>query len=750
MAGRFAHRGGLGVNHDRPRASLAPLIAATVVAAVASQSLAAPDCWPSSDLDGHIATIDLYRNALTHGVCWPFDRGAAFGHDAVPGYAWPFELLLGALAWLAARCGAADPARVVAVATIVATAAALPPICAWAAARLTTGDRRVASHAGALIGVAFLALPNADGATGHGMGAITAMGMINQGVGWCLLAALAGRTATVDGSDPARWRIDPALAALWAAVISVHTLSAIAGAVVLAVAALRHPRLVLPSLVAGAAAAAMAVSAIVATGARQLAGPWFLHHTGTDAFLALAGPLLLDRDWRQGTAAAIQVGALAVVVAGFAVLRRSASAATAGLIVAAVALTVLAAMPIGRALLPAAAQVYRLHPPALLLLMLAGAACAPALGASLPMRGWLRRTWVGAAWTGCFASVVMGWPQPCEPTSAAVFAEVSPHIPPGSRVAFADDVGWHRYAVDRWRRVGDWRMANAFHLLFAPPTMAGLAPAAASVGIGMQYPTAAEALAEDDALQVLADYGVDRLLRTRELTGPRRGSRRPPADLAIATTAHAEIWALPTAPEVEPIVGELFALDLGTGRDQRGILAEWWTRLRAERDLPHRLVFAPAGDPECAAGFTRADLDQPPPTARLAASGAYFTSGAWMERVGRAWATALLPIARRIVERTAPVTTAPAPATCTWSDDGGVATIAGLTPGRPCLWRVAYSSGFTGDGCRVLEEVGGLTVIIPDHGIATVRFAMPALAHIGIVISVLTGLSLTALALRRR
>ncbi len=94
-----------------PGWSVAPLVAGALTVAFSCNHLVDGSLWPSSDLEGHVAMIELYRSSLAHGIVWPYDHGAAFGTDGIPYYAWPFELLLGALAQVTCMPAASSAPR---------------------------------------------------------------------------------------------------------------------------------------------------------------------------------------------------------------------------------------------------------------------------------------------------------------------------------------------------------------------------------------------------------------------------------------------------------------------------------------------------------------------------------------------------------------------------------------------------------------------------------------------------------------
>ena len=91
---------------------------------------------PSSDLEGHVAAVELFRQGLTHGLLWPFDRRSAGGCDAAAFYAWPCELGMAGVAQLLVLIGVAHAARWVVMVALVGGVCALPLSAASCARRL--------------------------------------------------------------------------------------------------------------------------------------------------------------------------------------------------------------------------------------------------------------------------------------------------------------------------------------------------------------------------------------------------------------------------------------------------------------------------------------------------------------------------------------------------------------------------------------------------------------------------------------
>ncbi len=505
-----------------PAPALAPLLAAGVLLAIGVDRLVRGGTWPSSDLDSHVATIDLYRRALLDGVVWPYDRSAAFGHDGTPYYGWWCELALGALAVLVGKLGAAAPAALVAMGAIVAALAALPLAAAWCARQVvpaaTPAARRHVLHAGALAAFAWLACPNTDLISGTGLDGAVRMGMLNQAIGWVLLLLLAGCCARAVAAPRAQ-RVHLPLVLCVAALLMSHAQTALAAALVLAVAAWRRPLVLLASGALGVLLAAGSLSALVVLADRLVPlYPWH-HLSGYDPLLALLGPLLLGGD-ATAFPAALLLPALLLGAAAHA-WRRPGPLRTlvwSGLLVSACAW-----LPLLRALMPPGSQPYRFASLGLLLLLVAGGAQvavrydwwtdASAAGCAAPRWAWRGRPWPSnSPARGRSMTPRTAWTR--SPVNSAS-ARTAPLVPPGSRVLAGDTVGWHRWAVDALKGPAGWATLNAAHSGSAPPTLASGCGAAASLELAPMYPGWAAAMPSGCAVAVLGDLGVTHLLRFR-------------------------------------------------------------------------------------------------------------------------------------------------------------------------------------------------------------------------------------------
>ncbi len=748
-----------------PAPALAPLIAAGVILAIGVDRLARGGTWPSSDLDSHVATVDLYRRSLLDGVVWPYDRSAACGHDGTPYYGWWCELALGALAVLAGKLGAAAPAALVAMGAVVAALTALPLAAAWCARQLvpaaTPDARRHVLHAGALAAFAWLACPNTDLISGTGLDGAVRMGMVNQAIGWVLLLLLAGCCARAVAA-PSAQRLHAPLALCVAALLLCHAQTALAAALVLAVAAWRRPLVLLVSGVVGVLLAAGSLSALVVLADRLVPiYPWH-HFSGYDPLLAVLGPLLLGEDASAFPAALLVPGLLLGAAAH--AWRRPGPLRTlvwAGLLVSACAW-----LPLLRALMPPGSQPYRFASLGLLVLLVAGAAHLAT------QRGWwlvrvrpaVRWVALGVIWAALAVQIACAWPVDAdEDTPEAVAHELgvgtaAALVPPGSRVLAADTTGWHRWAVDALKGSAGWSTLNAAHSPSAPPTLAAGCSAAASLDLSPMYPGWGPVMPAAVAVAVLRDLGVTHLLR---LSAPgqvtaQAASDTPlpalPTDLRLAaTTPHARVWTLAAPAAPLAAVPALVGLDLGGRRDLRLLAAEWWTRIRARHALAVRLVLAPAGDPLLVAALSAAPGD---------ASGSSILALAWdglpalrsaqILRDGGSTNTLASAFVARLAPAeaflralpTQPTVPSSSPAAA-WSADGCSARLTGLVPGQPYLWRTSFSPGFASPQGRILEEVSGLTVVVSTGTTMEVRFSrMTPLILFATALSALTAIAL--------
>ncbi|HEX3133747.1 MAG TPA: hypothetical protein VHX44_09230, partial [Planctomycetota bacterium] len=274
---------------------MAALIAGVISATLGSYYLAQGSAWPSSDLDGHIATIELYRTSLEQGVFWPYDRTAAFGCDGIAYYGWFFDIMLGFVALVLQHLGVVSSAACTVIGTILAALALLPLTASWTAAQCAgpltdRTDRQWVHVAGALASFTFLAGFSGDGLTGIGMGTV-AMGMLNQVVGWNLLLLLIGAAArTVQRTD--QQLVDGAVVVSTAALLSTHTLSSLAGAIALIPFISRAPKRLLVSGLLGTCLALGSIAAVMAVSDRLAPlAPW-KSLSASDPLLAVAGSVL--------------------------------------------------------------------------------------------------------------------------------------------------------------------------------------------------------------------------------------------------------------------------------------------------------------------------------------------------------------------------------------------------------------------------------------------------------------------------
>lgn len=724
---------------ERAPWSVAPWVAAGLTVAAACGTLLPPQLWPSSDLEGHVATVELYRTALSHGICWPYDHAAAFGTDAIPYYGWLWELLLGAVALVLGLLGVPAPAVVVTLGVTVLAVVALPLVAAWCTLQLVppawaVRRRTVLTHAGALAAWSFLATASGDGITGYGSGAVR-MGLVEQLVGWNLVLLVLGCAARVVHRGEDRWAIDRPLAVAIALVVLVHSLSALAAALLLLALLPGAPRRLGCSGLVGLAGAGAGVAAVLACADRLTPDiPW-MDTAGCDPLLALLSPLVFGSGLARWLPPAATVAGLLLV--GLLLRRARRPGVLRQVAVGAGLLLAVGCLPLLHALLPGASQPYRLNALALLVALLGGGAAAPPAVAWLQRRvpRWLALLLLGSCWTGLAVPQVWTWGEDLPTvTPAAVLAELGTHLPRGSRVAWRDAVGWHRWAIDAWRLERGWESAGCIHTQILGPVVAGLAPACAILGVPACTTTPVVPLPPAEAARILQDAGITHCLRTRHLqpdpSSCLSASLTPPATWAHRRTPHLEWWTVPDpAPLLEAIRTPLVGLCVPVPHAVRGCLAEWWTRIRARHQLADRLVLLPAADPAVPLVLGPAALHpavvvdalpalphHTPQILRSATSGipvsaALYAALAPVERwfAQRAAASAGPPVppAAAAADRAAP------PPALAWRSPNTCA-LTGLVPGQPYLLRVGWSPGMRlRGGGRCLEEANGFTVVVP-------------------------------------
>lgn len=142
--------------------------------------------WPSGDFDGHLATIELYRSALAQGVWWPYDYHAGLGNDAVPFYGWYFELLIGFVALILSWILSPQVASTVAGVSMAVAALVVFPLIFAEALQLENSSWCLPAI---LLAGLFACLPS-DTFTPNGASMVFDFGMLTGFVGLILLVWL--------------------------------------------------------------------------------------------------------------------------------------------------------------------------------------------------------------------------------------------------------------------------------------------------------------------------------------------------------------------------------------------------------------------------------------------------------------------------------------------------------------------------------------------------------------------------------
>ena len=746
---------------------LAPLIAAAMALSFAMAGLAHGALWPSSDLEGHVAAVELFRQGLTQGLLWPFDRRSAGGCDAASFYAWPCELGLAGAAQIVVVMGVAHAARWVVMATLVGGVCALPLSAAWCARHLARAQgaaapaARQAAHAGALSAWVFLATHSADGMSGYGMDAV-ALGLLEQILGWNLVLLVAGRAAA-----PSRARWDPWLCLEVAGLIGLHSLSALCGAVLLACAMVEAPGRILPAALVGAGGGAMSLAALAHVQGRLLQERPWMHLQGEDALGAWLDRCLFaspgSHGWQQWEAvatAALCGGMLALVGAWWTVRSRAPGRI---LVHSAVVLTLLASLPSAQLCLPGGAQLYRLHAPAWLLLVVASAAQAPQLLQVVrPYAApWAIISAVAVLWLGLGWDQLASWRLDApDERPAALAAELGALVPRGSRVLVADQPGWHRWIVEEWKQDQDWESVGCLQTAVAPPLLWAAEPAAARLGLRLcgVAPTPDPPLNPTEAEAILRDCGVSHALR-RHLREDAPAATDPtcaPPSWPRRRTAHWDIWTVPDPlPLMSPCDAGIATLVAPPHATLRHLIAPWAARLHADLPQAPRLVLvAPLEDQ--ASDHAWQDTTR----ARLTVDWSHLPTGddpgvvrdepdirPWAAAVEQALAPLAAPL-RDLAQRTPPQVMAPAHGAALgvlrlrWQD-ANTLLISGVQPQRPYLLRYAWSPDMACPDAALCAEGGGMTIVIPrtTQLRITIR-SCTAGVQVGCAISLVVGLVL--------
>jgi hypothetical protein len=694
--------------------------------AFASAALARGETWPSSDLDGHVAMVEFYRQALAQGVLWPYDRASGGGMDALPYYAWPWELLLALLAQGLQLLGVIHGALWVCLTGMLATLMALPVSAAWCCEQaVDDGVRsRHAGHAGALAAWVFLATRSTDGMSGYG-GDFPSLGLFEQGVGWNLLLILAGSLARP--CDPAR--LDLRSGAMLSLVLLVHSMSALCAGILLLVCAWREPRRALGALGVGVCAGAINLAVVYQVHGEILTLPEWARLSGEDGVLALFDPLWLGQNPARALPGAACLAGSALLLAGARGCRRPGSTRTWA--AAALAITLLGCLPLSRVLLPAASQTYRVLPVALVLGLVAGASQAPAWCRVLSrrVRPGLALAGVAALWCGLGCQQLGSWPRDRDDAAPVQLeTELRALMPAGSRVLVADQIGWHRWMVERWKQAAGWESLGCFHPVVAPALVLAAGPATQALGIAMGVVAPLPPPPPRQASLILRDLGVEQVARRRAV-----GWCRWEDDFGDGWLrqggAHYQVWSARTpAPRLELLAAGVVGIsaDLGAGGS---LLPAYAAQLHARLPEAPRLVVlhGTRQSPPAAGGLWRgliSDHDDAtpttlgiPPLGSLAfARSAPCRDESAVPAVWEALDAALAGVPQFLRQLPAAATTPPPPAwrrcSCQWLDLQRC-RLDGLVPGRPYLLRYGFSDGMACSRGSVLREACGMTVVIP-------------------------------------
>ena len=698
--------------------------------------------WPSSDLEGHVDAVELFRQGLTHGLIWPFDRRSAGGCDAAAFYAWPCELGLAGIAQLLVLLGVAHAARWVVMAALVGGVCALPLSAAWCARRLALAPGAAgggaadpsaaaqagcqAAHAGALGAWVFLATHTSDGMSGYGMDAV-GLGLLEQILGWNLLLLVAARAAV-----PARVAWDAWLSLLIAGVIGVHALSALAVAVVLGLTLRAAPRRLLRAAALGVGGGAMSLAALAHVHGELLQERPWMALRGEDPLCAWLDRLLVaGHGWLVVMTSAWLGGLLALLGAWWTVRSHAPGRPV---VHAAVALTAVACLPCIQLCLPAAAQLYRLQAPAWLLLVVVGSAQAPQLLRLLRPRAapWALRAIVAVLWLGLGLDQLAAWHlDPPDAQAAALQGELTVHVPAGSRVLAADQTGWHRWIVEEWKEDQDWESLGCLQTTVAPPLSWAVEPAAARLGLRLcgVAPPPSPPLSAAEAEAILRDCGVSHALR-RQL---RDAAPDPPDPDGPAPswphlhTPHWEVWSVPDPlPRLSPCTTGMAVLTVPGQATLRRLVALWAARTHADWPQAPRLILVTtrAGDlrsgqplgivsscPQLAVDWSSLPLGAAPGLLRDEPGIAPLAAAVWQ---------ALAPLGAQLhgLEQRSPHPAAPAVrppgagAQLRWLDPDTL-QISGLQAQQPYLLRYAWSPDMACLDGALWAEGCGMTILIP-------------------------------------
>lgn len=628
--------------------------------------------WPAGDFDGHLATIELYRSSLAQGVLWPYDYHAGLGNDAVPYYGWYFELLCGFLALVVSWALSSTVAvTIVGVSIGYAALAVLP----WIFAEALELENASWVLTALLLSALFACLPS-DTFTPNGGSMIFDFGMLTSFVGLVLLVWFTVLLQRYEQDDKTEFGV--AIPLVLAAITGTHPLSAFLAGVLTGLSGIvvlftRRPKKcirLVQVFITGLLLSAPCVHALIATSAEHNS---FVDTTAPAGLSLLGAILSLHQVWKLPLAFLLGIVSLSSVRDWKSLFFRGGICFS--------LLPISGVLPV----LGSSVHAYRLFPVGSILLLIAGMRSIAALCKSRPH--WI--PWIRPVILGGIVYGMILWVLPRIPTIREVQMHPEFIASFGSvynrstyRVLIADEENYKapffKHGVELAAHLYDFESANSFHWLKGSESLAPLSAAAASLGGVVWYPKfvyESSPVAPDQALSMLRYYGID------EIYLPEDRKVHP------AVLTHINIGMSVPSSKVSPLEG-LVALPQSGARN--GFARHY--------EALERMMLSPETFNQ---GYVHT-----PPTGADPAHVAHIASLA--EKVSHISTSRQNPDvdSARITQRS--LTTF---------------RIERLHIGRPYLLKYSYSPYWRWKNAESVEELSGMTIIIPHASEVTGTFS---------------------------
>lgn len=696
-----------------------PFVVSLLIAFVAFSCGVGVD-YPSSDLDGHIATIDLFRNAFGEGVLWPFDRFTGFGDDAVPYYSWPLKYLLGIIAFFLGNCGLSDPSQIVMQSTIALACSILPLAMAWCAGQIMADFGSSASwyakQGGAIGALAWLSLKTCDGFVGYGIATIN-IGLSYQVLGWVGFLLTIGATCRCFRMSQTKGMLhfgfDPIVCIFVAFLATCHTMSMLAATIIILPFISLRPFYIGTSCVIGGLFALPAIIPTIAAGDRLSQISW-MHAwkgvIGPDSIMAVFGYFTQFPVFTWITTA---IGASAFFGLFYFFYKWKFISSVQKLFIYGLGILQFSIiMPSILALLPGSSQPYRMHSMVLLCIFCIGVACTSWIISRwlIQIRKGLIFLWMSVVTIGLFANFAAIWPQHSDPDPNTVGACLAKVIPNGSRILVLDGgVGWNRQIQDRWARKYNWMSASGFyHQVTAPVNIR-----ANAVALGMGSETnnihLAPYLDKNVCIGELQDLGFTHVILKNK--GFHEYNHIDFLGLPITTVAGFTVATVPNPhPIIEQVNSPIIAIRTNDIKQWK-MLAAWWWGIVSHNESFHVIYSDDLKWPTVDQRFI------PSPISDIHLRMSLNMASFWAMNGWNTMCVRFLDSMRSLsdsarINRMSQYASTVHPS-ISWKNEHTI-HLSGLIPGTPYLMRIAHSNRFSTNDGAIYGEFGGFTMVIPN------------------------------------